>query len=70
MNTHTKEYKRKHRQAKWLRIRVVNKWFWSDFKKYALYMQTRTLSGMNKEQAFLMIYEATDLEIKMMWRNR
>jgi hypothetical protein len=70
MNTHTKEFERKENQDKWLRFRVVNKWFWKDYKRYAIYMQTRLLAGMKKQQAFLLAYEASDEEIVLMWEKR
>jgi len=75
MSTHTKEFKRKKKQDKGLRVRAVRKWWWArknteDYKRYALYKQVMELAGMEKQQAFLLIYEATKEEIDLMWKKR
>jgi len=74
-NTHTNEFERKEKQDKELLRLTVRKWKRAikdteDYKKYALYKQTMELTGMVKQQAFLMIYEATEKEIDSMWEKR
>jgi hypothetical protein len=75
-------YKKENRKVRNERRRVCIKWFWTDYERWVCYkrISKRTLTYANgkfyygrlmiKNQAFLMIQESSDEEIKIMYKKR